>query len=316
MNLSQTHSFFPRELVKEGVHLSVNLYVFLPHNQTLILYRKRGEKINSESLKSLKKIPHGQLLYSKNETSALYEMSGEAISIEIRDGDVSAPAVKAMAAGVLETFHNDANLSDCMNRASVLVQTLIRDFGNSVSIGAYDAAIERAKNYSTDLLTTHNQQVSVLSVLMALAIGDFPMVDIADLAAAGLMHDLGLSEITHALAQGHFIEIREMTTQEKVIYMRHSDLTIEQIKKQKIVITPGIERIIQHHHECWDGTGFKSLVATKIYRPARVLKLADDLVSTIQGSNYKLGFKAALAKLGKNSNWYDPAMLAGLSGKN
>lgn len=300
---------FPRALVKEGLTLTMPLYVFLPHNQSLILYRKVGDIIGQDNIASLKKIPPEQLLYDNADSEKVYALGGQALSADVKAGNINSESVKSIASGMLETLNETSNLDNCMNRASTLVQTLIKNFNKTASVVSYDQALKIAMCSASDPLTIHHQQVSSLAVLMALTTGDFSMDDISDLAAAGLIHDLGLKEITHSLAESHFKGVREMSAQEKVIYMRHIDLTLELIKKNKIQVTPGIERIIDHHHECWDGMGFKRCVGNKIYRPARVLRLADDLVSVIQGSHYVLGFKSGLEALRKAAGHYDPLLL-------
>ena len=138
------------------------------------------------------------------------------------------------------------------------------------------------------------------------------MDDLSDIAAAGLIHDLGLKEITKELADSHIKEIRKLSNQEKLVYMRHIDLTLERLKKEKLSITPGVQRIIELHHENWEGSGFKGFMGNKIYRPARLLRIADDLVSLIQNQSNQMGFSSALELLTKETGAYDPIIFGSL----
>ena len=151
--------------------------------------------------------------------------------------------------------------------------------------------------------------VPPLAVLMALAVGEFSMEDLTDIAAAGLLHDIGLKDTAKFLSNSHTRGIRKVAETEKVIYMRHIGFTIDRIKREKIPITPGVLRIIELHHENWDGSGFKGYPAYKIYRAARVLRIADDFVSLLQDRNLELNYYAAIDLLMTQTGMYDPVML-------
>lgn len=302
------YSIFPRELIQVGVTLEIHLHVYLPANGSLLLFRKAGTTIGPEDMDSFLKIPEDRLLYSDSDAPKLNAMRAKVLSLNVANGELSAPVVKETAAGMLQTLAPTTNLSNCMNQAASLVQNLIREFKNSASVSAYDEVLKRAAAKNPDPLDAHHEQVSTVAVLMALTVGEFSMDDLSDIATAGLVHDLGLRDITHALAESHVKEIRKLENQEKIIYMRHVALTLEHMKKEKIAITPGVQRIIEHHHENWDGSGFKNAAGTKIYRPARILRMADDVVSLVQNSANQIGFQEALQRMSAETGVYDPQM--------
>lgn len=306
------YTVFPRELLQVGVVLEVHLHVYLPTNGSLLLFRKPGDRLGPEDLESFNKIPEERLLYADTEAPKLNDMRGKVLSINLAQGDLNAPAVKATAANALQTLTPASDVSACLDEAASLVQNLMRDFKKTASVSAYDEALRRAASGNADPLDAHHKQVSTVAVLMALTIGDFSMDDLSDLATAGLIHDLGLRDITQSLSDSHVKEIKKLENQEKIIYMRHVGLTIDAIKAKKIPVTPGVARIIELHHENWDGSGFKSHAGTKIYRPARVLRMADDLVSLVQNSANRMGFADALARMSQEQGAYDPQMFKAL----
>ncbi len=299
----------PKEILKEGFTLPLNVHVHLPNNKSIVHYRKVGDVITRQDVEFFNKVNPLHLLLPKSELPKLYEIGSKAITADLKAGNVSSPALKATAASVLSTVSSDSNLAESIQGISTLVQDLISQFKKTPSVTAYDEALKRAASHSHDPLTAHHQQVSSISVLMAITAGDFSMDDLSDLAAAGLIHDLGLKEITNSLADSHIKGMKKLVNQEKLVYMRHLDLSLERIKKEKLGITPGIQRIVELHHENWDGTGFKGQMGTKIYRPARLIRIADDLVSLIQDPTQSLSYQEALLKLRHEKGAYDPVIL-------
>ncbi len=85
---------------------------------------------------------------------------------------------------------------------------------------------------------------------------------------------------------------------EKIIYLRHIDLVIDLLKKDKANISKNALNLIQQHHENWDGSGFKGLQGTAIQRSARILRIADDVVGCVNHAERPAGFKEALQFLG------------------
>lgn len=310
-NLSQ-YATLPKKALKAQMTLPLNVFVHLPQNQSIIHFRKIGDVISDADLVFINKIAPSNLLLPVTEMESLYPLLAGALSEGIRAGEINTREVKESATEVLNTFSGASDLDHLMKGVSAFVEGLVLQFKNTPSVSAYEDALRRAAERSGSPLTAHHQQVSSVAVLMGLSAGDFSMDDLADIAAAGLVHDLGLSDIPQNLMKSHLSELKKVSSQEKVIYMRHIELTLERIKKDKINMTPGMQRIVELHHENWDGSGFRAHVGNRIFRPARVLRLADDLVSVIQDKSLSLTFHGALEKLKKNGAVYDPALLTSL----
>lgn len=67
-----------------------------------------------------------------------------------------------------------------------------------------------------------------------------------DLAMAGLLHDIGLSELDEKLFTQAPDEVPSELAKD---YKRHGQLTIEMLKKKKIALSDNIFRAILHHHD-------------------------------------------------------------------
>jgi HD-GYP domain-containing protein (c-di-GMP phosphodiesterase class II) len=152
---------------------------------------------------------------------------------------------------------------------------------------------------------------------MMLTLGNNAMDDLPDVGAAGLIHDLALRQAPISLVEKHLIGDEDLTTGEKLVYMRHTDMILDVIKKNKIPMTPGSTRAIQLHHENWDGSGFRGMSANSIYRPARILRVADEVVSCLNHPTRRIGITESLSYLAQkrgrgDAPLYDPEILATL----
>jgi HD-GYP domain-containing protein (c-di-GMP phosphodiesterase class II) len=309
------YSRLPKTVLSEGLCLPINIYVFLPQNESLIHYRKVSDVLTQKDLQFFDKVSPINLLIPRAESHVLAHLQAKSVSKQVATGDISAPKVKALAATALESMGQNESIAQSLESVGKFVQSLISQFKSTPSVSAYEEAMKRATASSSDPLSIHHQQVSSVAVLMALSIGDFSMDEISDLAAAGLIHDLGLKDVTTLLGDSHVQGTLKLTNQEKVIYMRHVDGSIERAKKDKFPLTPGVIRIVELHHENFDGSGFKNQAGIKTYRPARVLRIADDFVGLVQ-SNPSFKFHQALEKLNQQAGVFDPKLLSTLLAEN
>jgi HD-GYP domain-containing protein (c-di-GMP phosphodiesterase class II) len=115
----------------------------------------------------------------------------------------------------------------------------------------------------------------------------------------------------------HLENDQPMSPPEKIIYMRHVDLSLERAKALKSGVTAGAIRIIEQHHENMDGTGFRGFRMGQIYRPARILRIADAFVSAIRGKAGEDGVRQTLEALAKQVGpsgdpIFDPSIMAQL----
>ena len=140
--------------------------------------------------------------------------------------------------------------------------------------------------------------------------------ELADLATAGLLHDFGLEQIPKPIVAKYLMgEEENLNPSEKVVYIRHPEITIELLKKTHTQISPAVARMIHQHHENFDGSGFKGLIGAQIFQPARILRIADEVVNCVVQPSKKLSFTEAIDYLRiKNEHatapLFDPQMLA------
>jgi HD-GYP domain-containing protein (c-di-GMP phosphodiesterase class II) len=119
----------------------------------------------------------------------------------------------------------------------------------------------------------HALNVSTYSVLFALAFGKISMELLADLALAGLLHDIGLSQIP---AQYAPIVWSEQTPEQRKEYMKHVDAGLELLDAFAPQTSPRVRTLIGQHHEKFDGKGYpKSLQGFALDDVAQLVAMAD-----------------------------------------
>jgi HD-GYP domain-containing protein (c-di-GMP phosphodiesterase class II) len=306
-----------------GKMLEVNLYVYLPENKSILYFRRSGEVISDADFESLQKIPAQNLLIPRSEHKQYLTMLSREMNAHISSGSFDAPAVKQGAGAVLgsitATSAGDEKPSgevarEVLSTIPKLVENMIRQFKKTPSLETYEAILNSIQA-SDDILEDHHRKVSALAVLILLTVVDQPNNDdLIHLGIAGLVHDLGLRDSTKILLERHVIGDEEFTASEKIIYMRHPELSSAALHLKKIVVSPRVHDIISDHHENWDGSGFKALSGTAINFSARILRLTDDIVGVISHPKNHLGFREALAHVSArgtqfNAPHYDPQIV-------
>lgn len=116
----------------------------------------------------------------------------------------------------------------------------------------------------------HSRSVSELSGAMARAM-KLPADEIAAIAVAGLLHDIGKIGMPDALLCQR---PEDMSSEDRQKYMEHPILGQTAVDSIEDLRRAGI--LIRHHHERWDGSGFPDrLKGQSIPIGARIIAVAD-----------------------------------------
>lgn len=123
---------------------------------------------------------------------------------------------------------------------------------------------------NSDYTYKHSVNVSVLSVLIGMGIGmKKPMLK--ELAAAGLLHDIGKINIPSDILN----KPGALTEEEYELIKKHSEMGYEKIK-DNVLISSKIKMGVYMHHENLNGTGYPlGLQDDQIYTFAKIIHVAD-----------------------------------------
>lgn len=135
---------------------------------------------------------------------------------------------------------------------------------------------------NSDYTYKHSVNVAVLSVLTGIGIGlKKPMLK--ELAAAGLLHDIGKVNIPLETLE----KAGPLTEEEYELIKKHSEFGYEKIKDD-ITISSKTKMGVFMHHENVDGTGYPmGLRGDQIYMFAKIIHIADVYDAITSERTYK-----------------------------
>jgi HD-GYP domain-containing protein (c-di-GMP phosphodiesterase class II) len=127
----------------------------------------------------------------------------------------------------------------------------------------------------------HGINVASFAVLFAMAFGRISQDVLGDIALAGLLHDIGLTQIPAHVVQ---VPWTQQSARERQIYSRHVDEGLRLIDEYAGPLSPRIRPMIQQHHEKFDGTGYPmQLQGFQVNDIAQLVAMADTLESMASG---------------------------------
>lgn len=119
----------------------------------------------------------------------------------------------------------------------------------------------------------HSIMVSTLTVMFGLALGYTDETMLADMATAGLFHDIGLTRVNPMVLSK---PENQWSAQDVMQYQEHVAAGLEVLRTAKVPYHPIVFVMIEQHHENYDGSGFPNMLqGAKITEASQLLHLAN-----------------------------------------
>jgi diguanylate cyclase (GGDEF)-like protein/putative nucleotidyltransferase with HDIG domain len=152
----------------------------------------------------------------------------------------------------------------------------------------------------------HSQKVAWLAIQIARKAG-LSQEEIDAIHLGGLLHDIGKFDLPERV----FRKPTRLTPEEYEIMKSHTTRGARMLESLNM---KGIERIVRHHHECFDGTGYPDgLAGEAIPLGARIVAVAECFEDMVSDLGYKSPrtFEDALAELRRYAGTqFDPGVVA------
>jgi len=214
--------------------------------------------------------------------------------------------LRVIAHQIAITLNNRAlfmNLTEQLNDNRQLYEEMRRIYHDTLQ--AFAAAIDAKDVYTRH----HSQRVAKYSVAIARELG-WNEHDIEGIYVAGFLHDVGKLVISNEILN----KKTPFTPKEMEEMRKHSLLSYKIISHIKFP-WKDVEKIVKHHHERPDGTGYPdALSQSDLSEGAKILALADsfDAMTSKRAYRDKMDLRAALAELSRclNRQFDDKIMLA------
>lgn len=326
MEIPKGYVKIPITLLGINEPLKMNIFLHMPVNRKLVHFRRKGEVLSLQDFMTLRPMAPSQILMPEFEyKEAIEALTKEAAGLltpadEKTKNSPPPPEIKTMASFVLQnlgtklgntTTEEAKNTLDDSSQLVASIVTQLKGLGNRKSFDEYLTSLK-----SNDPLTTHNRHVGALAGIIMMAMGSFKMDWVADISFAGFVHDIALNELPNTFLDQHLggenLSIDHLRAHE-FGYYRHVDLSFKKIEELGIVASADARTMIMQHHENFDGSGLLGIRGDKIFKPASILRIADDLVSVINNPKHTLSIQDAFAlllEMNKNHREvYDPSIM-------
>ncbi len=287
--------------IQAGTTLEFNTFIHLPMNNKYVRFSGAGDPIDPERAQKLAKSQISAVQVDLVEMPKFYEYTARRLHEMGKDGTISETerqekmkhAVRELIGGIFNTTAKDSTvesgkavIQDCQQIVSAYIgqsDTKNNWFGKLMNL---------ADNKSTTY--DHAASVSTLAALFSMALG---IGKPEDLAIAGVLHDIGLSELPEALQQKKELEL---SPEEFELFKTHPEKTLGLVRQRKLIVPEIVLKVIAQHHEKWNGTGYpKKLVQKRICPEAQLLAIADlfDEFTAVKEGQPRLTPAEALKKI-------------------
>jgi HD-GYP domain-containing protein (c-di-GMP phosphodiesterase class II) len=143
---------------------------------------------------------------------------------------------------------------------------------DSINLHTYTQALSVAMSYRDLMTQRHSERVQALSNVIGMALG-LPQNELNDLRIAASFHDIGKIGIPDYI----LLKPAQFDEAELEVMRQHPEIGEKIMAATKLEGSQQAARIIRHHHECYDGTGYPdSLAGDDIPICARIISIADN----------------------------------------
>ena len=273
--------------LKPGVLIQFEVFLYLPINQRFVRLLAPGEGPDQEFMQRYSKrgihvlwVPKKDLekyhAYLTAKPPVPRTVEAAHIIAAIQSPEITVEEKKQIiqteAQAVVQELTEAQSLID-QEEADRKAWETVQDVLDA--IGAYtSSSVKEVWNLAKlDAGLEHSVKVSTYTVIFAMAFGKIDSELIADLAMAGLLHDIGMSQVPAPVASMDWMSMDHMR---KSTYATHVDSGLKLLQSIDATLPARVQAMIGQHHEKFDGSGYpKRLAGFKIDDVTQLLGMAD-----------------------------------------
>ncbi len=191
-----------------------------------------------------------------------------------------AKAVRKLLGRAATPMTTEAQASENF-RLQELVRELLAKINRDDRSTIHQASHQIWKFGETDPTLDHALNVASYSILFAMAFGKIDEELLSEIAAAALMHDVGLSQLTLPTPS---LPWNSMSSSEKNLYAQHVPETLNLFSAFLSDVPQRVLTLVEQSHECHDGTGYPHRrKGGEIHEAAQIISMADHFETISSG---------------------------------
>ncbi len=284
--------------INAGDVLNFDTSLYLPVNRKFVKLTNAGEFIDQEKIQRIKDHHFNTVQVALDQLGQFYAYTAQRLrNIPHSTLSVTEKKEKLMQAVrdlMTDLFDDRTSTFESGQEIMRDCSAIVKNYILQETTSDWYLRIEQVLGQSGDDYS-HAGNVSTLAALFSIGLG---VGNPEELALAGLLHDIGITELPYQIQN---TPPEKMTPDELMEYQKHPDLSINMIRSRKIAVSEQVTKIIQQHHELYNGDGYpRGLFGDRILKEAQILAIADrfdELTSDRGGNEKKLKPMEAVEKL-------------------
>lgn len=261
-----------------GSTIEFDLFTHLPSNKKTIKLRAKGSEVDQDLIDKVVKGKGQQIYVLKSELPAFFSYVSRNLKAKGVKDNVSMTEKASKLKKKVQQFIGvllDADAKDFGQGKEILAlaEEIIDNLGVLQMDGDRAEMYEKIIQLTERPRTNYNSMinVAVYSTIFA-TILKFNEEDLHDVAMAGIMHNVGLSQLSIETARKL---PEEMNEDETIGYHAYPSKSLIMVKAKRVPLEEELCKALEQHMENTDGTGFPKGIKQAAIKPlAKVLRLA------------------------------------------
>jgi HD-GYP domain-containing protein (c-di-GMP phosphodiesterase class II) len=296
--------------IEPNSELSFDTYIYMPLNKKYIKYTKADQEFSSDKYEKLNAHKKGSIFLDQKEMDKFYEYTAEKLmdqaygagpASETERAEKLQESIRGLFFDIFD--HKSSSFEEGKSMTASCQKIVSQFITGGKTDNWYSQLIRsvggRSGGYS------HAANVSTIATLFAIGLG---YENPEDLAIAGFLHDISLSDFPpDLLQQGE----EAWDEDQKRVYQNHPQESLNLIKEKKMILSQDAEAAILQHHERFDGKGFPHMTSgPRLTTAAQILSLADqfEYLTDMSEGKQSFGPEEAVEQIAKTGS-IDPAII-------